>query len=114
MKKAKDVEFNLIIPKGTQIVLLNETVVLNENQFHHKGTVGKIARLPTDAFHAFQIEFPDGTRGMANRTDFSGSQRISDRTKQVDFAARRLSVVRFRHLSLRRQLRGLSSVFENQ
>jgi hypothetical protein len=30
MKKAKDAEFNLIIPKGRQIVLLNETKVLNE------------------------------------------------------------------------------------
>jgi predicted nucleotidyltransferase len=71
MKKAKDVEFNLIIPKGTQIVLLNETKVLNENAFHAKGTVGKIISLPTDAFHAYKIEFPDGSCGMANCRDFS-------------------------------------------
>ena len=71
MKKAKDTDFNLIIPKGTQIVLLNETKVLNENRFHHKGMVGKIVGTPADAFHAYQIEFPDGTRGMANRKDFS-------------------------------------------
>ena len=71
MKKAKNIDFNLIIPKGTQIVLLNETKVLNENAFHGKGTVGKIVGSPTDAFHAYQIEFPDGSFGMANRKDFS-------------------------------------------
>jgi len=71
MKKAGDIGINLIIPKGTQIVLLNETKVLNENAFHTKGTVGKIVSTPSDAFHAYQIEFPDGTRGMANRKDFS-------------------------------------------
>lgn len=70
MKKAKDVEFNLIIPKGTQIVLLNQIKVLNENAFHTKGTVGKIVALPVDAFHAYQIEFPDGSCGMANRKVF--------------------------------------------
>jgi hypothetical protein len=48
----------LIIPKGTQIVLLNETKVLNENRFYAKGTIGKIVALPSDAFHAYQVEFP--------------------------------------------------------
>lgn len=71
MKKANDVDFNLLIPKGTQIVLLKETKVLKENIFHGKGTVGKIVGLPTDAFHAYKIEFPDGSCGMANRKDFS-------------------------------------------
>jgi predicted nucleotidyltransferase len=71
MKKATDVEFNLIIPKGTQVVLLNETKVLNENTFHGKGTVGKIIGLPVDAFHAYKIEFPDGSCGMASRKNFS-------------------------------------------
>ena len=49
MKTVKNIDFNLIIPKGTQIVLLNETKVLNENRFHAKGTVGKIVELPVDA-----------------------------------------------------------------
>ncbi len=71
MKKAKDVDFNLIIPKGTQIVLLNETKVININAFHAKGTVGKIVGAPSDALHAYKIEFPDGSLGMANRKDFS-------------------------------------------
>jgi len=71
MIKAKDIDFNLIIPKGTQIVLFNETKVLDENIFHAKGTVGKIVGTPVDAFHAYQIEFPDGSCGMANRKDFS-------------------------------------------
>ena len=71
MKKANDNDSNLIIPKGTQIVLLNETKVLNENAFHAKGTVGKIVGLPSEAFHAYKVEFPDGTSGMANRKDFS-------------------------------------------
>ena len=51
--------------------MLNEAKVLNENRFHGKETVGKIVGLPIDAFHDYQIEFPDGTRGMANRKDFS-------------------------------------------
>lgn len=71
MRTSKDIDFNLIIPKGTQIVLLNETKVLNENAFHAKGTIGKIVGLPTDAFHAYKIAFPDGKFGMANRKDFS-------------------------------------------
>ena len=71
MRKAKDVDFNLIIPKGTQIVTLTETKVLKENTFHAKGTVGKIVELPVDAFHAYKIEFPDGRCGMASRKDFS-------------------------------------------
>ena len=71
MKKAKDIDFNLIVPKGTQIVLLKQTKILNENQFQAKGTVGKIIGLPGDAFHAYKIEFPDGKIGMANRKEFS-------------------------------------------
>lgn len=61
----------LIIPTGTQIVLLNDVKVLNENRFQAKGTVGVILGLPTDAFHAYKIKFPDGSFGMANRKEFS-------------------------------------------
>jgi len=71
MKMTQNIDFYLIIPKGTQIVLLTETKILNENFFHAKGTVGKIVGLPSDAFHAYQIEFPNGSVGMANRKDFS-------------------------------------------
>lgn len=71
MKKAQDVDFNLVIPKGTQIVTLNETKVLYENAVHAKGKVGKIVATPSDAFHAYKIEFPDGSCAMANRKDFS-------------------------------------------
>ena len=62
---------NLIVPFGTQIVLLNEIKVLNENRFQPKGTVGIISGLPTDAFHAYKIKFPDESEAMANRTEFS-------------------------------------------
>lgn len=61
----------LIVPFGTQIVLLVDVKVLNKNRFHPKGTVGAIAGLPSDAFHAYKIKFPDGSFGMANRKDFS-------------------------------------------
>jgi predicted nucleotidyltransferase len=71
MKTTQDIDFNLVVPKGTQIVLLNETKILNENFFHAKGAVGKIIGLPSDAFHAYKIEFSDGSLGMANRKDFS-------------------------------------------
>ena len=70
MKNSAREVFYLIIPYGTQIVMINETKVLNENVFHAKGTVGKIVGLPADAFHAYRIEFSDGSCGMANRKDF--------------------------------------------
>lgn len=63
--------YNLIVPKGTQVVLLNEVKVLNENRFHPKGAVGVIAGLPNDAFHAYRVKFTDGSEGMANRREFS-------------------------------------------
>ena len=61
----------LIVPFGTQIVLHDDIKVLNENRFQPKGTVGVIAGLPSDAFHAYKIKFPDGSEAMANRKDFS-------------------------------------------
>jgi len=51
--------------------LLREIKVLNENVVHGKGTVGKISDLPIDAFHAYKVEFLDGSSGMANRKEFS-------------------------------------------
>lgn len=62
---------NLIIPNGTQIVLLNEIKVLSENRVQPKGTVGVIAGLPSDAFHSYKIKFPDDSEAMALRKDFS-------------------------------------------
>lgn len=61
----------LIVPFGTQIVLLQDVKVLNENRFQPKGTVGVISGLPSDAFHAYKIKFPDESEAMANRRDFS-------------------------------------------
>lgn len=71
MKNSESLNFNLIIPKGTQIVLLNKVKILNKNVFQKEGTVGVISSLPNDGFHAYKIEFLDGTFGMANRKDFS-------------------------------------------
>ena len=51
--------------------MLNAVKVLNENRFKPKGTVGVISTLPSDAFHAYKIKFPDQSEGMANRKDFS-------------------------------------------
>ena len=62
---------NLIVPFGTQIVLLNAVKLLNENRFQPKGTVGAISGLPSDAFHAYKIKFLDDTEAMASRKDFS-------------------------------------------
>lgn len=61
----------LLVPFGTQIVLLNEIKVLNENRFQPKGTVGIISGLPSDAFHAYKIKFPDESEAMVNRKEFS-------------------------------------------
>ncbi len=63
-------KYDLIVPKGTQVVLLDKIKILNENHFQPKGTVGKIVELPSDAFHSYKIEFPDQSFGMANRKDF--------------------------------------------
>jgi predicted nucleotidyltransferase len=73
MKKeeTKQTDFNLIVPQGTQIVLLKEVKVLNENRFHPKGAVGVVAGLPDDAFHAYRIRFTDESEAMASRRDFS-------------------------------------------
>ena len=62
---------NLIVPAGTQIVLLNEVKILSENRFQPKGTVGAISGLPSDALHAYKIKFLDGSEAMANRKSFS-------------------------------------------
>lgn len=62
---------NLIVPSGTQIVLLNDVKILNENRFQPKGTIGAISGLPVDAAHAYKIKFLDGSEAMANRKDFS-------------------------------------------
>ncbi|MEZ5425698.1 MAG: nucleotidyltransferase domain-containing protein [Pyrinomonadaceae bacterium] len=64
-------DVHLIIPIGTQVVLLEGVKVLNEDRFQPKGTVGKISVSPADSSHAYKIEFPDGTEGMANRRGFS-------------------------------------------
>ncbi len=64
-------KYDLIVPQGTQVVLLDKIKILNENNFQPKGTVGKIVELPIDAFHSYKIEFPDQSFGMANRKDFS-------------------------------------------
>lgn len=62
---------NLIIPLGTQIVLLKETKVYGENHFQPPGTVAVISEVPSDASHSYKIKFPDGSFGMAHRKDFS-------------------------------------------
>ena len=61
----------MIVPPGTQIVLLRDVKVLSANRFHPKGTVGAISGLPSDATHAYKIKFLDGSEAMANRKDFS-------------------------------------------
>ncbi len=62
---------NLIVPSGTQIVLLNDVKILHENRFQPQGSVGAISGLPVDAAHAYKIKFLDGSEAMANRKDFS-------------------------------------------
>ena len=70
-RRIESVNINLIVPSGTQIVLLKDVKILNENRFQPKGTVGAISGLPTDALHAYKIKFLDETEAMANRKDFS-------------------------------------------
>jgi predicted nucleotidyltransferase len=62
---------NLIVPFGTQVVLLNDVKVLHENRFQPTGAVGAISGLPADAAHAYKIKFLDGSEAMASRKDFS-------------------------------------------
>lgn len=70
-EETKEAGFNLIVPKGTQVVLLRAVKVLNENRFHPKGAVGVVSGLPNDGFHAYRVKFTDDSEAMAGRKDFS-------------------------------------------
>ncbi len=80
---------NLIVPFGTQIVLLTEVKILHENRFQPKGTVGAISGLPIDASHAYKIKFLDDSEAMANRKDFSIKKTCSKRAERFDFTIRK-------------------------
>jgi hypothetical protein len=62
---------NLILPIGTQIVILIEVKVLNEIRFQPRGTVGVIKSAPKDATHSYLIEFLDGTISTIKRNEFA-------------------------------------------
>ena len=65
------INYNLLVPEGTQIVLLREAKAIGGDRRLPKGAVGAIAALPADAAHAYRIRFPDGAEAMARRADFS-------------------------------------------
>ncbi len=84
---------NLIVPIGTQIVLLNKTKILNANRFKQKGTVGKIIGVPTDAFHSYRVEFNDGDISMINRKEFSIHKHY--RNEQIGFENKEVNLVEY-------------------
>ena len=67
----ENIQYNLLVPEGTQIVLLREVKAIGFDRLLPKGAVGAVAGLPVDAAHAYRIRFPDGAEAMARRADFS-------------------------------------------
>ncbi len=61
----------LLVPAGTQIVILIEAKVFNENRFQPRGAVGVVAGQPQDANHSYIIEFADGSQGSLKRHEFA-------------------------------------------
>ncbi len=66
-----EIQTNLILPIGTQIVTLIEVKVINEIRFQPRGTVGVIKFAPQDATHSYLIEFLDGSISSIKRNEFA-------------------------------------------
>jgi hypothetical protein len=68
----------LILPIGTQIVVLKDIKVLNEDRFQPRGTVGVIKSAPQDATHSYVAEFLDGSVSAGKTTRICNPQTLSN------------------------------------
>jgi len=62
---------NLIVPLGTQIVLLSDFCLTESELPQWKGSVAEIIEVPTDAKHAYGVRFANGLEATFNRDQFS-------------------------------------------
>ena len=57
---AETIQFNLILPVGTQVVTRIAIGDAGRQQFYPSGAVGVIVKAPRDHSHAYRVQFPDG------------------------------------------------------
>jgi predicted nucleotidyltransferase len=57
---AETIQFNLILPVGTQVVTRIAIGDAGQKQFYPSGAVGVIVKAPRDNSHAYRVQFPDG------------------------------------------------------
>jgi predicted nucleotidyltransferase len=57
---AEAIQFNLILPVGTQVVTRIAIGEAGQKQFYPYGAVGVIVKAPRDNRHAYRVQFPDG------------------------------------------------------
>lgn len=62
---------NLILPVGTQVVTLIEIREKNGLPTRRTGAVGKIVKSPADNYHAYVIQFPDGGQASLHRQEIA-------------------------------------------
>lgn len=66
------VSIQLILSKGTRVVTRFEKASTGgQTAVIPKGAVGVIAEAPTDALHAYRVQFNDGRTATLNRSEFS-------------------------------------------
>jgi hypothetical protein len=61
----------LILPIGTQIVVLAEIRGPDGKPVHPRGAVGVIVQSPSDYWHAYRVRFPDGFEAALKRAELS-------------------------------------------
>lgn len=62
---------HLIVPAGTQVVMLAEVRGRAGGRACPQGAVGEITSAPQDNSHAYQVRFPDGTEAALRRHEFA-------------------------------------------
>jgi predicted nucleotidyltransferase len=63
--------YNLILPKGTQVVSRVTVKDKSDQVICAHGAVGVITQIPTDNSHCYQIQLPQGTEVRLRRHEFS-------------------------------------------
>ncbi|MFN7133252.1 MAG: DNA polymerase beta superfamily protein [Myxococcales bacterium] len=63
--------FNLILPVGTQVVTRVEVQGADGRTLQPRGALGVVVQSPVDNLHAYDVEFPDGTRHRLKRGELT-------------------------------------------
>lgn len=69
MNFVSQVDFNLILPVGTQVV--TRTEAKSHGKSYPRGAVGAIVQAPTDATHAYLVRLTDGATVALRRSELS-------------------------------------------